>query len=946
VTQALLVVGGLFILVYAPLAVLAWRRPLLARFAFRESVRRRGQFALLVVGLLAGSAAITASLVAADTGLQSQASALQLRLGAVDLTVTGSGGSSFPADVAQRLSADQSLTRYVDGVQAGLEMPASVGDVDRRLGRSAVLVVGFDPAQEPRFGAFTLTDGRHSYGDDLATGDVIISRDLASDLEAQAGDRLQVSSGSSVTSVALRVYGIATSSGPGAYGSAVAMYMPLATARLLRGDSDINVIRIAARGGSANDLEPGHRATAPLRTALAQIPGGDSLLVNELRVDTAQQLEGTATWLLGTTLGFAGLVALAAIALVVNLVLALAEERRPLLAVLRAMGLTRAGLIAMAALEGAIYSLAAATAGVAVGVIAGLYMGGVMYDANHNDPLEQAGALQGAHLELTVRLGTLAVAFAVGALITLGTFTAAAYRTSKVAIASAVRDLPEPASPLPNRWPLTALLLGLAALGGAGLVTSDLRLRLIGGVTLIVALTALVRGRVPDRLRATLAGLLVTAWAAVAVAEDRSSSDIAFMEVFFIAVAITAIGLSLVMAANLKLLESSLGLLGNRFGSVQATLRPPLAYLSRRPMRTGLATGAFGMVLVVVTVVAIFVGGQDREYARDSGGFDLRVVASGPEPIQLPPEVEPHVLSRVVLPMRLYHGPFQAPAFADTGAAANVMFYVLPESSESAPPAYLVNKEKRFATDAATWQAVRSEVGLVVLYGGTGAQPGSEATVQGVKGLLHLRVAGSQPGSIVPGIIASQQTLAEIQTQPAGSTVLLKTGPGADPRSLARQIERSLFSQGVQATSTREILDQDYASGVQYGTEYDVLLHMGLVVGVLALAMLGIRTAVERRRAIGILRSLGYQPPRVVAGLVVEAMLTATVGVATGVGAGVLIGYFMIVADISPGTVFAVDLGRLGLALVIVYATTLLVTGPVASRLARLAPTEAIRMRA
>ena len=195
-TQALLGVGGLFLLVYVPLAILAWRRPLLARFAWRESTRRRGQFALLVVGLMVGSASITGSLVGSDSALQSVAYVTNQRLGAVDLTVTANGGRAFSLDVAQQLASDQTLAPYVNGVQGGVEQPVSVADVDQRLGTPNVLLVGFDPETQRRFGAYVLTDGRRIYGGELATGDVVLSHALATDLEAKIGDRLRVTAGS------------------------------------------------------------------------------------------------------------------------------------------------------------------------------------------------------------------------------------------------------------------------------------------------------------------------------------------------------------------------------------------------------------------------------------------------------------------------------------------------------------------------------------------------------------------------------------------------------------------------------------------------------------------------------------------------------------------------------------------------------------------------------
>ncbi|TMD46041.1 MAG: ABC transporter permease [Chloroflexi bacterium] len=62
----------------------------------------------------------------------------------------------------------------------------------------------------------------------------------------------------------------------------------------------------------------------------------------------------------GFVTAFGVIVALAATAMVANLAVLLAEERRPRLAVLRALGLTRGGLIQLSVTEGALYSLAGA----------------------------------------------------------------------------------------------------------------------------------------------------------------------------------------------------------------------------------------------------------------------------------------------------------------------------------------------------------------------------------------------------------------------------------------------------------------------------------------------------------------------------------------------------------------------------------------------------------
>lgn len=935
-----MVVGGLFVLVYGPLAFLAWRNPLLARLAFRESTRRRGQFVLLVLGLMVGTASITASLIGSDAATHAEAAIYYARLGGEDLTVTPRDGQLFPRDVAQGLANDSALRRYVAGVQAGVELPASVADLDQRLGKADVLLVGSDPSAQHTFGAYTLTDGRRVFGTELAVGDVVLSRDLATSLDARAGDHLRISLGSGGQNSDLRVYGIARDSGPGAYGSPLAVYTTLDTAQELTGAPGINVIRVAARNSTLDDAGPARLAAAPLRAAVGRIPTSAQLVVNEVRVDVDRQILGSAAWNFAVTLGLSAFVVLAATALIVNLVIALAQERRPRLAVLRALGLTRGGLVAMSVFEGAIYSLGAAAAGLAVGVGAGLYLAFQIWKAAVNNPTDLRYA--DAALQLVVMPGTLALAFAAGSLITVGTVAAAAYRTSRMAIASAVRDLPEPVS-LPNgRWRRVVLVGGLLLVGGALVIPSDLRYRLVGGVLLIAAITAFARGRLADRARYTLGGLLLAGWIAMLAVSSNFVSDLPILVlIFVVGVPIMAAGLTIAAAANLEMIDGGVGYLGSRFGRLQATLRPPLAFLSRRPVRTALTISAFAMVLVMVTTIAVVVGSTNVDYARDSAGYDIQVVTQGSDPIVLPADVQQQVASQSLIPMRAYQGPVDRSDIGGGGASVAVTFYVLPDEPKDWGPVHLNGRENRFASDAEVWRAIRSEPGLVVGAWATGLAPGSTFAVQGTSGKVRLRLAGVPAGSVLDGYIVSSSTVAEIPTRPSGSTLLLKTKPRADNPALAREIERSLFAQGVQATPTDDILSQDYTSDVNSIVEYDVLLHMGLVVAVLALAMVSIRAAIERRRTIGVQRALGYPPSRVMTGMVVEAALTATIGAVSGVAAGLLIGYATDGAQ--KVTTFGIDGVRIAVALAIVYGTVLVVTSPVAWRVSRLAPTEAIR---
>src|SRR5207248_8920402 len=130
-----LVVVGVFLVTYAALLVIALRRPLLARLALREALRRPGQSAIVVLGLMVGTVAIFAMQVLGDSFYESQTRGAFLAWGRVDL-VAADGGHFFDPGVATALAADPRVSASLAGVQAGVELPSSVVDLDRGNGNA------------------------------------------------------------------------------------------------------------------------------------------------------------------------------------------------------------------------------------------------------------------------------------------------------------------------------------------------------------------------------------------------------------------------------------------------------------------------------------------------------------------------------------------------------------------------------------------------------------------------------------------------------------------------------------------------------------------------------------------------------------------------------------------------------------------------------------------
>src|SRR6266702_441356 len=106
---------GIFLVIYAALVVSALRRPLLARLALREAVRRPWQSAVVVLGLMVGTVSIFAMQVLSDSSLESQTHGAYLAWGHVDLVVAD-GGRFFDPELASALAADPKLRSSLAGV--------------------------------------------------------------------------------------------------------------------------------------------------------------------------------------------------------------------------------------------------------------------------------------------------------------------------------------------------------------------------------------------------------------------------------------------------------------------------------------------------------------------------------------------------------------------------------------------------------------------------------------------------------------------------------------------------------------------------------------------------------------------------------------------------------------------------------------------------------------
>src|SRR6266511_3728261 len=166
-----IVLVGTLAVALAVVAALALRNRVFLRLGVRNVPRRRGRSALIVVGLMLGTAIITAALATGDTMSHTMRSSAVATLGQTDEVVAARGVSSalvlesgatgaryFPTAYADRIARATASSGLVDGVAPAIVEPVAVQDVSSRHNEPRMTLFASDPARLQGFGEMT-SDG-------------------------------------------------------------------------------------------------------------------------------------------------------------------------------------------------------------------------------------------------------------------------------------------------------------------------------------------------------------------------------------------------------------------------------------------------------------------------------------------------------------------------------------------------------------------------------------------------------------------------------------------------------------------------------------------------------------------------------------------------------------------------------------------------------------------
>ncbi len=596
---------------------------------------------------------------------------------------------------------------------------------------------------------------------------------------------------------------------------------------------------------------------------------------------------------------------LAGVLLLVNLFVMLAEERKPELGMLRAIGSKQNLLLRAFALEGAAYGLVASVLGVALG--SGL--GWVMVQFTRGLFVNQGDDLT---LRFSAPLRALVAGGAIGLAILLGTAYATSARVARLNVISAIRDLPGPRHRQHRRRRLVLGVGGMVVGGVAtavGLIGGGPMPALLGPVVVCAAAVPLLQGLTEQWWLAGAAGAAALVWCLLAFTVAPGATEGGGVSVFATQ-GIVLVAAAVVLAAHIdRLWVLAVEHLGRLGAGLSARLG--LAYPLARRFRTGMLLGMFALVMFTITFLATFghiLGSQEPRFADSArAGTDLVVDSNPGNPVPRQALVaQPGVASAASLLQA------QGKVSDDRHAAEDTTVTGFDRALLLRGVPHLASRSTAYASDADAYRAVLADPSLAIvgdrLFGQreTGPQEaevgaGSTVRVTDASGgaSRSLRVVGRvEHDPADNGVLVSAATAEGLfGARAVPSRWYVTVVPGADPSRVAQRLNADLLAYGVEAHTFTQLVHQGLSTQLGLFSLMEGYLGLGLIIGIAGLGVVMVRAVRERRHEIGMLRALGFPAGVVRRAFLLESTYIAVQGVVIGVAVGLVTAHQILSGD-------------------------------------------------
>lgn len=943
-------------------------KPVLRRLALGHLSRRPRETALVLLGSLLGTAIITGSFIVGDTLDASIQRSIFTQLGPIDEVVSAPADQMPQVEAAVRaLPASQ-----VDGVLTITELDVTVatgGDRPRAEPKAQLLELDFDDARA--FGDDERATGIR--GETPGPEEAVIGRDLADRLRLEVGDPVQVFAYGSERS--FRVVDVLPRLGVAGFqpgrrqSSSPTVFVPPGTAAAMfgagtsSGEPPTQLIAVSNVGGVRRGADTSAAVTATIERSLGDVPARVTEVKKEVLADA--KAFGDQFTQLFSMIGLFSIVA--GVLLLINIFVMLSQERQSELGMLRAVGLKRSGLVAAFSLEGWMYALGSA----ALGTIAGLGVGAaIVVVAASAFSGGGPGAEGGLELTYTASRSSINAGFLVGFTMSLLTIVLTSTRIARLNVIRAIRDLPEPKVKR-RRW-YSMVLAVLSALAGLQLVAGGILGEqavpvLVGPSFLAIGLIRIFAFVRRIRIRQYLdsrqvvvsaAATLVILWEIFVFAlfpEVFRNTEIAVFVVQGISLVLWAVVL---LSQNQEIIGTVVRLAAG--GSKAMSMRLGLAYPLARRVRTALTLATYALVVYMLTTITIFshlFGSQiDAFSGQVSGGYDLVATSNATNPIPTADLAAQPGVARVAAIAELtgsWTGGKVGADSLDWPVGSFDAAYI----EETTPT--LAKRAPQYATDRAAYEAVLADPSLFIptsffLQRGGGGPPtavelGSTYTLSDpVSGrsrtLTVAAVAEAGFGNLRP--LVGYDALRDVFGDRAVANVFYvsTSDPDLAPQ-VATQINGAFLANGADAAPFSSLIAENISGQQQFFRLMRGYLALGLLVGIAGLGVVMVTAVRERRREVGVLRSLGFEAGAVRRAFLAESAFVACEGIGLGVGLAIVTVWRLTGnADFGATLKFSVPVGALLVVGVGTLVASLLATAAPAQQASKIRPAVALRI--
>ncbi|HEX9908942.1 MAG TPA: FtsX-like permease family protein [Thermoplasmata archaeon] len=958
----------LLLLVAVSLAIvglLAVRRRTLAKMAMRNIVRKKRYTVLVVAGLFIATAMISGSLVVGDTLDYVIKSSTFKSTGGTDVVVTvvDSAGTEafFNESVAYDLISDLEARdfEYIDGIQPAIAEGATV--IKPSTGAAAPAAGFFAVDVDHIVTPFTKDGGVNVAREDMTDGLVVINEELADKLNAVAGDQLTLILEDGVP-IPVQVSLVADDSGLALLGSFEQVFMDLEYAQwsVLGVPDMIDSIHVSNLGSIEEGYKLTDQAIAELRNHLPPTYEYEFRTDKKSGVESAETTSESITQIFIVMSSFA---IIAGIALIVNIFVMLAEERKPEMGISRAIGMQRVDLTQSFLFEGVVYALVASAVGAFFGlVIAALIM--TLFST----------FVAGAGIDFTLHFEwrSLAIAACAGFLMTLLTVLIASWRVSKLNIVRAIRDIPEPMlSKSEKRYIIWGgLAIGLGALLLLTGLSADQQAGIAAGPPLIAFGIALVAIRFASpRALFSIVGAFLIFWEIdpFDIQDDLFGTRSSGIEMFIVSGIVLVTGGVLIAIFNSDIMLEGVIRIAGKKRSLLPVLKTGVSYPLNKKFRTALSLFIFSLIMFTVVVIAMIASFQresvDSLTVKYSGGFDI--IGFSMRSIDD---------MNVTAGLAEVNETLGASAIEGREVATTASLEVLRNDSTETYNTLLIGFDEdmlgiggfslsqrldRYSSDAEAWEAVAADNSLVIMDGSVVRSSigvnfgyyfvdlGEQLTLVFQNGnSTEVTVIGMMDQVFVRGVFTSSSFVRENAPSYYNNLFYIATtaGPTATNEQIANALESQFASFGLTVYVIEDTIREFMGTVSSTMQLMEVFLAIGLVVGITGLGIITIRNVAERRQEIGVMRAIGFQKGMILRVFLLETSFVALLGIIMGM----LLGLALSVklhdwGGFSEDSPFVVPWGEILLLMAVAFLITLLSVAPPARAAARLAPAEALR---